>query len=185
MLFRFLPKTAAIVSEKNSELKCTLAFCVDEIELGEEFDKLPLHGTVAPPFFITEDKLYDLVLGYYNLISPWSSFLYDDGEATVMQADREASAFGLPEHPIPARRISPINPVEKDDFLKLREWIKERTEEVCGEDSTKDWVLGELHVSEGEHDLTVLEGPFTVNALVLFVKRESKWRAEEDFIWNN
>lgn len=175
------------MSEKSSEIvKCTLSATLERPKLRQDLiDGLPLHMTVAPPFEIEESRIYDLVLAYYNLISPWASYLYDRGEVTEMLAEPETVIFGTPEHPVPVRRIKLPNAVEKSDFLTLREWIKEATEEVCGEDITNDWILGELHMSEGEHDLSVLEGQIAVDSLTLFVKRNGKWRAEEIFGWED
>jgi len=175
------------VSEKSSEVvKCTLAATFERPKPHEVFENgQPLHITVAPPFEIEEGKIYDLVHAYYDMISPWASYLYEDGESTEMSAAKDTAIFGTPEYPVPVRRINIPSEIEESDFLTLREWIKEATEEVCGEESTKDWMLGELHVSEAEHDLSVLEGRLAVDSLTLFVKRGGKWRAEEVFGWED
>lgn len=173
------------MSEKSNELKCTLAGCVTPVEVHESFERLPLHVTIAPPFFVEEKRFDNLVSEYYDTISPWSSLLYNEGQATIVQASGETIIFGTDKHPVSVRLVGLESTVERADFLTLREWLRERTEEVCGQESTKDWILGELHISEGENDLTVLEERIAVDSLILFAKRGAKWRAEEKFIWND
>jgi hypothetical protein len=178
------------VSEKSrapSELKCTLAAAIGPVGVGEEYaGGLPLHITVAPPFRVSESRLYDLVLAYYNIISPWAEYAsHDDGEGIEISVAGRTDIFGSREHPVTVRRISLQSELETDDFIALREMIKETTEEICGVDSTNDWIVGEFHVSEGEHDLSVLEGHIAVDSLALFVKRDTVWRVEEVLAWRD
>lgn len=174
------------MSEKsNGEIKCTLAACVEAVDPNFQSEKLPLHITILPPVLIPEAKLYDLIYEYYNLISSWSSYLYDDDEQTIVSACPETELFGTAEKPIPVRRINLKTEQDKQDLLTLREWLRESTEEICGKESTKDWYLGELHVSENNGDLTVLDTDISIRSLMLFVKKQSKWVVHEEFIWND
>lgn len=176
----------AIVSEKNnSELKCTLAACVEPVEFDKQFDKLPLHITILPPVIVPEAKFLDLVSGYYNLISSWSSLNYEDDEPMLALASQESVVFGTEDNPVSARRVNLDCVRATEDLLVLRQWLRVSTEDICGKDSTQDWMLGELHISEGNNELSVLEDQLSIDSLVLFIKNNSKWVAKEEFVWND
>jgi hypothetical protein len=174
------------VSEKNNNIenKYTLAACLDIVKADEEFDELPPHITVAPPFLLTEKKFNNLIRTYYNLISSWSSFVYDEGESTEVLVEKDVAIFGTEESPIAVRRISLGNDKPIEDLLALREFIKEGTENICGKKSTKEWVIGDFHISETVNNGLIIPENLSINSLTLFVKRNKKWKAVEEFFWN-
>lgn len=72
MWFRLIPRLAPIVSERNSqESKYVLTACLEPVEVGKEFSKLPPHITILPPCNITEEKLSDFINGISQGAEDW------------------------------------------------------------------------------------------------------------------
>ena len=72
MWFRLIPRLAHIVSERNnSESKYVLTACLEPVEIGEEFSKLPAHITILPPCNIIEEKLKDFMNGIAEGAEDW------------------------------------------------------------------------------------------------------------------
>lgn len=60
------------MSERNnSESKYVLTACLEPVEIGEEFSKLPAHITILPPCNIIEEKLKDFMNGIAEGAEDW------------------------------------------------------------------------------------------------------------------
>lgn len=173
----------------NEASKLTLAYVPEDVSIGDSFEKLPQHMTILPPFEVSNENKDELFYEYYCLVSAWAEAAFDNDPApigvsenavTVLKAEDGKAIFGTDHNPIIVRRITCTSEETENDFLTLRKWLTERTEDVCGKDATNDWIVGGLHMSETDEGL--LPTPyqeFAVNSLVLFCKNNDLWQVED------